>query len=295
MAADITCPRCGAANRPGTSFCSNCGSPLSAGAAAPSPAPPMYPSTAPAYPPGYASPLDMERRKQIDRTKTGVLLLLVGTLISWVPFIGVIGSLLILIGVILVILGRRTFGPGHARNVVVSIVLFFLGIIISVIGGVVLGVSIATGLFGGTPTLPAIQSALNNFLILLAVGSIVGGLASVFFTFALQNQMGKILLLAAYGAGIAIEVAILVVVSGDIAQIAAAMFPGGNYDPTAAAASLVTFQAHVASLTLLVAIPSLLYAGAYYLVWNRINKGEIPAPSGPPGATPPAMPPTAPR
>ncbi|MGI0149415.1 MAG: zinc-ribbon domain-containing protein, partial [Thermoplasmata archaeon] len=289
----LKCPRCGASNQPGTSFCSNCGSALSAGTIGPPTGPMAYPQAPPPYAAPYGASLDAERRKQIDRTKMGVLLLLVGALLSWIPFIGLLGSVLILIGVILVILGRKAFGATHARNIVISIVLFILGIIIAVTAGLILAFSIATSFIGTVPpSQAAVQAAFNNFLIILVVGSVVGGLASVFFTYGLQNQMGKMLLLAAYGAGVVIQAAIFIVVSGAIAAIVTAMFPGGTYDPTAATAALLEFQGRVSALSLLLAIPNLLYAGAYYLVWTRINKGEIPAPTMPPGM--PGMPPSGP-
>src|SRR5438128_11997416 len=109
-------------------FCVNCGSALSAGAGgASAAAAPMYP---PAMP-GLPSAWDADRRKQIDRTKTGLLLLLIGGLISWIPIDGILGGLLLLIGAILVILGRKAFYSPHARNVVIAILLFFIGIIIA--------------------------------------------------------------------------------------------------------------------------------------------------------------------
>src|SRR5881628_1883343 len=125
-------------------FCTNCGSPLPAGTPAPSGAPPMYPAPG-AYGgamPGLPSAWDVGRRKQIDRTKTGLLLLLIGGLISWIPIIGLLGGVLLLVGAILVILGRKAFGSTHARNVVLAIVLFFVGIIIGVIAGVLFGVAV---------------------------------------------------------------------------------------------------------------------------------------------------------
>src|SRR5881396_1254279 len=129
MAGSVTCPRCGAANSPGTMFCVNCGSALSAGAGGPPGAAPMYPGAMP----GLPSAWDAERRKQIDRTKTGVLLLLIGTLIGWLPYIGVIGFILIFVGAILVILGRKAFGAAHSRNVFLSILLFIVGIVIGAV------------------------------------------------------------------------------------------------------------------------------------------------------------------
>src|SRR2546422_3394852 len=65
---------------------------------------------------------------KIDNTKTGLLLLVIGLAISWIPFIGAIGGLVALIGALLVILGREPFGREHARNTILALVFFFVGI-----------------------------------------------------------------------------------------------------------------------------------------------------------------------
>src|SRR5256886_6313951 len=99
-------------------FCTNCGSPLSAGTPAPSGAPPMYAAPGPygGAMPGLPSAWDAERRKQIDRTKTGLLLLLIGGLTSWIPLIRVFGGGVLLTGVILSIPRPHALGPAHPRN-----------------------------------------------------------------------------------------------------------------------------------------------------------------------------------
>jgi MFS family permease len=292
LAAEVRCPRCGAANRPETAFCVNCGSPLAAGGAGTG-VMPSYP--APAYAQGFASPYDQERQKQIDRTKTGVFLLLLGALIGAIPFIGGLGTLLILIGAIFVILGRKAFGTAHSRNVLISIVLFFLGIIIAVAGAVFAFASLVTS-FSQTPSPAAFQAAMSNLLIVIAIGTIVGGLASVFFTFALQNQTGKILLLAAYVASVVISIAIFAVLTGAISEFVAVACPTGTTcDQTAMLNAQLAFQGRVTTLGYLQAIPSLLYAGANYLVWNRIKKGEIPGPTTMPGMAAQPVSPIQPR
>src|SRR5947208_9384602 len=97
-------------------FCVNCGSALSAGAGsgAPPTAAPMYPGAMP----GLPSAWDAERRRQIDRTKTGVLFIFVGTLIGWLPYMGVIGFILSLLGATLAILGRKAFGAAPPWTVI---------------------------------------------------------------------------------------------------------------------------------------------------------------------------------
>jgi MFS family permease len=247
----------------------------------------MYPGAMPSLPSAW----DAERRKQIDRTKTGILLLLVGTLIGWLPLIGVIGFILILVGAILVILGRKAFGPAHARKVVISIALFFVGIIIFIVAGIIFASALIVGFLGGTPNQAAVQSALNNYLIVAFIATICLGLVSVLFTYELQNQTGRLLLFAGYAATVVIQIAIYVIVSQTIASAIAAMFPGGTYNPAQATVAIANFSARSQSLALLGGIPALLYTGANYIAWNRINKGEIPASTAPPPMAPAPMPP----
>jgi len=248
----------------------------------------MYPGAMP----GIPSAWDAERRKQIGRTKTGILLLLIGTLISWLPIIGALGGLLVLIGAILVILGRKAFGPAHSRNVIVSILLVILGIIIVAVATVVLVLgTVASIIPGNAPSPAAITSTFNNFLIILIVGVIVTGLATLFFTYAIQNQMGRMLLLGGYAVNVVIQIATFVILSQAIGAIVAAMFPGGTYNPAQATIAIADFSARVRTLGYLAAIPALIYAAAYYLVWSRINKGEIPESTTPPPMAPAPLPP----
>lgn len=269
-------------------FCANCGSALSAGAGgAPAGGAPMYP---PAMP-GLPSAWDADRRKQIDRTKTGLLLLLVGSVIGWIPFIGIIGGLLILIGAILVIIGRKAFGAMHSRNVVLAIVLFFVGII----GTAVLVAAFTFALIASAQTpqqfAAAFTSAFNNLLIGAIALGIVSGLGSVLFTYALQNQQGKMLLWAGYAANIIIAIAIFVII-GPLITNAVAQATSGS---TVNTAPLLALQAQLNSYNLLNAISSLLFAGAYYLAWTRVNRGEIPPPAVPPGMPSTMAPPMPPR
>jgi len=260
-------------------------------------APPGTPGASPAYPPmfpgavpGMPSPWDAERQKQIDRTRTGILLLLIGTLIGWAPIIQIIGSLLLLIGAVLVILGRKAFGPLHSRYVVLSIVIAIVGFVVTFFAGLVIGFSfVSASLPGGAPTQAALQAALTNSLIVALIGTVIAGIASVLFTFALQDKMGRMLLLAGYGASIAVQVVLFVILTPLIPSTVAAMFPGGTFDQNAAIVAAASFQAKAAVWAYLSVIPALLFALADYFVWTRIKKGEIPAPSTPPGmATTPA-------
>src|SRR5713226_5563866 len=96
------------------------------------PQPPPYPYGSGA---GY---WEYHRAHNIDNTKTGLLLLIIGLALSWIPLIGLIGGLMALIGALLVILGREAFGREHARNTILALVVFFVGIGVTIAGFVAL-------------------------------------------------------------------------------------------------------------------------------------------------------------
>ncbi len=255
-------------------------------------APPYGAQTMPAY--GYGgSPWAYERTKQIDRTKTGIFLLLIGTLLSWVPFpIDLIGYILLLVGAILVILGRKAFGETHSRNVIISIVLFFVGILVAITIAVIVALSnFSSFITGGGPTPAALASAINAILIGGIVGAAIIGIAEVLFTYGLQAQTGRILLWAAYGANVALSVAIYAIIS----PLLGGIVTQSDYN---------NLFGQRATLQLLNVIPAALFAGADYLAWSRISRSEIPAPPAAPTMAPtappfwnppsPPMPPTSP-
>jgi hypothetical protein len=227
--------------------------------------------------------------------------LLIGALISAIPFVGGFGVIFTLIGAILVILGRKAFGVAHRRNVFISIAVFCLGIAIFIVGTFVTVAMAASSLRSSMPEAQlaaTVLTLLTNILIVLAVGLLIVGLASLFFTYALQKREGKLILFGAYGATVAIRLTILLVALPLLppvaAQIAHAIVTGGTVDSTSISNSA---SSATQGLELLNVIPSLLYAAANYLVWSRIKKGEIPPPGTPPGTPTAAMgssPPTQP-
>ncbi len=304
MAFGAQCSKCGFTNQPGFQFCTNCGSTL--GASPPMPAappafgappaygtPPMYgPPTAP-VPYAYGPPpWEMERRKKIDRTKTGILLLLIGTLLAWIPVIlNLIGGLLQLIGAILVISGRKAFGPAHSRNVVVSIVLFIVAIVVTLVAAFAAWLGpIGTAFSGASQSViaTAFAGAILGTLITTVVATAIFGIAAVLFTFSLQERNGRLLLWAGFGAGVGLQIALLLVVAPYIPTIAdgaAAIIASSGNNPFAVTEAVNFAVAEIslrtAGLGLLAVISALLFGAADYLAWSRINRSEIPPPPAP--------------
>jgi len=246
-------------------YCLTCGTPLVAGA--PPITPPVFSVPQPPLYPYYGSAAgywEHHLAGKIDNTKTGLLLLIIGLGMSWIPFIGAIGGLVALIGALLVILGREAFGREHARNTILALIVFFVGIGVTIAGFV----AVFFGEFSyRTGPSSIVQPTFAWLGVITIIGGGVTGISEVLLTYELQQSNGRILLWTAYATSIAISIVNFLFVLpffGGAGVVFSALF-------------LTSF---------LGIIPALLYAAAYYLARQRIVRREIPSP-----LTPPFMPP----
>jgi hypothetical protein len=212
------------------------------------PANPYYAYTAAYY--------EAQRREQVDRTGTGILLIAIGFFLSWVPIISFIGDLVAFIGALLVILGRRAFGPKHARNVFWSILIFVGGIV-----SVIVTFFFALFLYVSNPQGSIATSTFGNpYLYVALVWEAFLGLIVVLFVYELELKTGRILLWIAYAGGLVATIVNTFIIS---------------------TLNLVTASNLLGSLFLtgLVSlIPAVLNGLAYLLARERIVHGEIPTP-----------------
>ncbi len=155
----VTCPRCGASNTATARFCSTCGTSL---VTVPAPTPPAMgyappPAAQQYYPYQYpANYWEVARTNKVNNTLTGLLLLVIGVLIAWIPFAGFIGGIVGFIGGILVLVGREPFGADHVRNATLALIFFVVGIAVTIFGffyalayGISSGLGVSVvGLFG---------------------------------------------------------------------------------------------------------------------------------------------------
>ncbi len=323
------CQDCGAPNEAIARYCAQCGSELRAGvppAAPPGPFPapgPHAPSPAPVAPPApvppplyspspyppmygsaypYAGPYPaypnyavMERQKQVDRTKTGFLLLAVGFLIGWVPLIGAVGGLLAFIGAILVILGRKAFGDRHATLVIISIVVYIASFVLS---AVFIAWFFLAGLQSSIEGNPRpFLSAFWPFIGGLIVASAIGAVAQVLFVHELEKPIGRYLLYGALVASIVIPIGAVLVLMPALSAVLDGIASGTITNPNDP--RLAALEGVQGLLTLASVVPSVLFGIAYFLAWQRIDRREIPgdaalqggaAPSWPYPYVPPATP-----
>src|ERR1700751_2404941 len=190
-----TCPRCGASNTPTARFCSTCGTSL---LTIPAPTiPPMGYTPPPAqqyYPYQYPTNYwEVVRTNKINNTVMGLLLLVIGVLIAWIPFAGFIGGIIGFIGGILVLVGREPFGVDDVRNATLALIFFVVGIEITIFGFFYV---VAYGISGlGTSTV-------GLFGVVFGIGGAIFALSEVLLTYSLQRSNGHTLLWTAFGISI---------------------------------------------------------------------------------------------
>jgi hypothetical protein len=207
----------------------------------PPPAQQYYPYQ---YPANYREGV---RTNKINNSLTGLLLLVIGVLIAWIPFGGFIGGIVGSIGGILVLVGREPFGADHVRNTTLALIFFVVGIPVTIFGffyALASGVSFGLG-----------ASLAGPFGIVFLIGGAIFGLSEVLLTYSLQRSTGHTLLWTAYGISIVLGLVNL--------------RSGGFWT--------LYFRTGVLLLTgFLAAIPAALYGTAFYLARERIVRHEIP-------------------
>ena len=217
----------------------------------PPPAGQFYPYQ---YPANY---WEVARTGKINNTLTGLLLLVVGVLIAWIPFAGFIGGIVGFIGAILVLVGREPFGAEHVRNTTLAIIFFVVGIAVTVFGFFYALVYSAASGFNGGPT-----SIVGLFGIVFVIGGAIFGLSEVLLTYSLQRVVGHQLLWIAYGVSIFLN----------IVNVVLTPLSGGVF-------STLYFGTGVFLFTgLLAAVPAAINGTAFYLARERIVRHEIPPP-----------------
>lgn len=279
MSTSLVCPRCGLANLPGAIFCSRCAERLASAAQTQA-----VPGTQVGPQKWYewqAKSFSSSERQGIDRTKTGLLLLIIGMLLGPIPYLNFIGGILAIVGAIMVILGREAFGDQHARFVIISLVLYLVGLGIIFVNAFALGFSLAqASLANGTPSVigQAFSDAFSQFLVGTIIAGVISGVAILLFTYALQNSNGKILLWTGYATSIIIGVLAYYVISQTITTLVQQAASRSSSNPLSLIQSLQALQVQAQLLGLLGFIPAIINATAYYLVWLKIGRGELPEP-----------------
>ena len=160
-----------------------------------------------------------------------------------------------IIGFILVALGRNAFGENHSWLALRATVIFFSGLVLGIAN--VVQASSST-IFTGT---------LNQYLVGGLITVAVIGIALLMLTYSLQKSNGRILLWVGYIGSFAVNTFLFFYFESG--TVFPALFYPSIYYPSRIG-YLIPFY------DLLSLAPAPPTAIAFYLVWRRISKGEIP-------------------
>lgn len=269
------CRYCGSSNDPNYVFCSSCGK-RRQDAGMPSTAAPAASQQFQPYQSmqGTGTFRDAFTQKCIDRTKTGVTLLIAAVLLIWIPYyINYIGDLLAIIGGILIILGRGAFGRKHARNVIATIIIYIVGIAVEVVILLEFAFTIVSAVQLGYSNL---AGTFQSALLFLIVGSVVVGsliaLVYVLAFYELESATGKKLLWIAYAVQIVILLAIFSII---YPSLSAAVNAALSTNPVSTA-PITALQSKETFYSMLNAIPMVIYAYTFNIARKRLDNNEIP-------------------
>jgi hypothetical protein len=186
------------------------------------------------------------------------LLLIIGLLLapvlSPIPNAVYVADIFLIAGVIMVILGRRVFGHRHSRLVLRAANIFVFGFVAGILNAALFVLSLPGS---------SLVSALDAFDLFIVGSVILGavvGVSILLLTYALQNQLGRILLWAGFSSSIAFEALIFYILEGELAK---------------GVSDFVYIQNQLQLLSLLGLVPAVINAIAFYLLRARIQTGEL--------------------
>ncbi len=255
----------------GTRFCGQCGAPI-----------PAVPGPCPACGavewalPAQAARQRSDEAQQVYQTRLALLLLAVGVVASLLPVAAIVGDILVLTGGVLLILSSQPFGPAHRRDVVLGLALTFGGAVASGLAAVFFSLTAPAPPSAGSQVAAwaqALEANLSAALLVTMFLATVSALGLVLLTYALQDRTGRMCLWLAFLLGIAIDVALFVVVYQGLAALVSEAQAGGGLDYTLFAGIF----SEIGWFAYLGILPNALFAGCYFLADTRIRRGVIPA------------------
>ena len=217
-----------------------------------------------------------------NKTKTGLLLLIIGIILGiisnsiffidsniaiGVSALGAIGSLLIFIGIILMILGRKEYNERHRKFVVISLGLFILSIVLSSIIFVV-GFLIAIVEEDTAP--------IGNAMYAIPIASIIGGLVYVFLVYELEDKNGKIILLSAFILTIMISTFVAINIKPIFEEEIGSIIISQNVSQEELNEISTTVSQRVGEMSAFSVIQNVVMLLAFFMAYKRIGSGDIP-------------------
>ena len=193
-------------------------------------------------------------------------ILMISISIGMLSFIGLI---IILVGEILFLIGRKEFGEKHQKNVINAVIIFVILFVVMIIFSSIISVMVLSAVSSGNNI--SISSSIFPFISMCVViiSAILGSLIYYFALIELENETGKTILYS----GIIISIIISIVTSfyliGMLSEIFGSIsINSGNYFS-------IVFSQNIGKISILGIIPRILFLFSFYIPYKRINDGEL--------------------
>ncbi len=238
-----------------------------------------------------------------NNTKTGLLLIIIGMIIAAISnillffidfnvdisnieeiyvvilpalIVAVVGGLLILIGALLMIIGRKDYGEQHSKFVVYAIVIFCINIvaaiILKVIQSALIYLQVSSPMSG--PSSYDFSGMIIMALIQMIISTIMGGLCYVFLLYHLENEKGRYVLFAAFITSIVLAIGIAIYNYGVLTEMINGMLNSGDYSSSVASQALAQIS-NISKAGILNIVSGILFIIATYIPYRRITSGEL--------------------
>ena len=178
-----------------------------------------------------------------------------------VIIIGGIGGVLTLIGLILIVVGRREYGEKHSKLAIYAAVIFVLSIVIAAVFSIMISM---INFISNSPT------NTNIILLQIPITSTIGGLVYLFLLYELEDKNGKIVLFLAFIATIIASILITVDMMSLYEELMSAIAVGET-----SFTNIFDYINKMSRTGIYGIISSGLLLIALILPYNRIKSGEL--------------------
>jgi len=184
-----------------------------------------------------------------------------------ISILGSLGSILIFIGIILMILGRKEYNERHRKFVVISLGLFILSIVLSSIIFVI-GITIAL--------VEKDVASIGNSFYAIPIVSIIGVLAYVLLVYELEDKNGKIVLISAFILTIMVSIFLAINVQSAFEEAFGSITISEELNIEEMTELSNTFSKKLGELGAFSVIHNLVMLFAFIMSYKRVDSGEIP-------------------
>ncbi len=204
------------------------------------------------------------------------------------------GTILMLVGWILMLTGRREFGDEHGQSVIYSLIAFVIGFVVIIIGSVIMVIGAMSGvMMGGVEDeidYSQMAQGMTQGIIVMQVGQLIFLVGAILLVYKLENDIGRVVLYLALVVSIIVAIISTFILSSALNELMDTM---ENTPEEEWESEFEDFSRETSSISALGAIGTVLIMIGYIIPYNRIKKGELKPITPPPPAygMPPYPPP----